>query len=103
MKYTSRFRNPAQVARLEKLTSGELIWLVVSRELEKGPGRLGQVNSSDLSELLKGGDRWLRIKQALCVVQKLDSSKMSNHKRQAGTGAFCVQPESGPLGYFTLD
>ena len=52
VKYTSRFRNPAQVARLEKLT-GELSWLVVSRELEKGPGRLGQVNSSYLSEPMR--------------------------------------------------
>ena len=53
VKYTSRFRNPAQVARLEKLTPGELSWLVVSRELEKRPGRLGQVNSSYMSEPMR--------------------------------------------------
>ena len=103
VKYTSRLRNPAQVLKPEKLRSEEFSWLVVSRELEKGPGRFGQVNSSDLSELFKGRDRCLRIKQALCLVQKLGSSKMTNHGRQAGTGAFCVKPESLPLRYFTLD
>ena len=103
VKCAFRLRNPAQVAQAREAHIRELSWLVVSRELEEGPGRLGQANSSDLSELLNGRDRWLRIKQGLCMVQKLGSSKMSNHRLQAGTGAFCAQPESGPLGYFTLD
>ena len=86
----------------EKLRSEQLSWLVVFRGWERGPWSLGQVNFSDLSELLHARNKWLQTKQYHCIGQELGSSKMSYHGRQAEIESFCVQPEPGPLGYFAL-